>query len=56
MLRLLEFSDVLKLGNDVDQLWLAYRREDEFVTNEVPMDVPQVQVSSIQVEVAECAK
>ena len=26
---------MLKLGNDVDQLWLAYRREDEFVTSEV---------------------
>ena len=56
MLRLLEISDVLKLGNDVDQLWLAYRREDEFVTSEVPMNVPQVQVSAIQVEVAECAR
>lgn len=47
---------MLKLGNDVDQLWLAYRREVEFVTSEVPMNVPRVQISAIQVEVAECAR
>jgi hypothetical protein len=50
---MLEFSDVLKLGNDVDQLQLAYRREEVEITKVPRNAVPQVQVTVPQVQVAE---